>query len=270
MRVAWLLLLCALPLPLAAQEGVPFDPGLCALPFDSQRHPIDDDCGIEGKSNDADKRMESRAKNNLCAPGPATWVTIYTFKKLRQATAAEDFALGADRSGARDVWTTNPEGRTIGEGSRVKLAGYVLRANTANRSGGENVNCKRGGRDQNDVHVHLAQTPSLAAANFCKAVVAEIIPHLRPDDLNAEALMLTAGTPVRVTGHLFYDGNHPVKCDLQKPANSRSSTWEIHPVYSVDVCKFQSLAACNARKESVWVSLADWIRAQEHDDSPPD
>jgi hypothetical protein len=59
--------------PALAQDGQAFDPGCAALPFTAQNHPIDTHCGIEGKLTDADKRIESRAKNNLCATGSATW-----------------------------------------------------------------------------------------------------------------------------------------------------------------------------------------------------
>lgn len=261
---------CALAVPVIAnaQDGQPFVHGCTSLPFQEQHHPIDDDCGIEGKLADSDKKMESRAKNDFCETGTPTLVTFFTFGKLKQTTDASGFVLGADRSGARNVWTTNPGAVTIGEGSLVKLAGFVLRADIANKSGGENVNCKRGGRERNDVHIHLAKTKSKSASNFCTAVVAEISPHLRPDDLNAGDLMLTEGFPVRVRGHLFFDGEHPVRCDMTHPANSRASTWEIHPVYGIDVCKHKSLTTCDPRTESEWTSLADFIAAQESDEHP--
>jgi len=262
------LLFCLPPCLVRAQDGAPFDPG-CSVPFpDALHHPIDDDCGIEGKSSAADKRVESRAKNNLCATGPSTWVTLFTFRKLKEAAEKPGFHLGADRSGARNVWVTNPAGATIGEGSLVKFSAFVIRADTANRSGGENVNCSRGGTPRNDIHIHLAPSPSKEKANFCAAIGAEISPHLRPDSLNSGDLMLTDGRPVRVTGQLFFDNNHPAKCDLKTPANSRASTWEIHPTYSVEVCKFATLATCDARKDDVWVRMPEWVTGQEADDEP--
>jgi hypothetical protein len=70
--------------PLQAQEGQPFDPGCTSLPFIALHHPIDDDCGVEGKLADPAKQQESRAKNDFCSTGTPTWVTFYTFKKLKQ------------------------------------------------------------------------------------------------------------------------------------------------------------------------------------------
>ena len=57
---------------------------------------------------------------------------------------------------------------------------------------------------------------------------------------------------------------------MQKPANSRGSTWEIHPVYKVEVCKNTTLASCDARDDSKWKSLEDYIAGleDEHDEDP--
>ena len=142
------------------------------------------------------------------------------------------------------------------------LAGFVLRAQISNKSAGENVNCNHGGTESN----------SKSKANFCKAVVAEVSPHQRPDDLNHGDIAETNSDPddrhpVRLTGHLFYDGNHPVKCDTNNGANSRASKWEIHPVYAIDVCKNKSMASCDPRDNSKWTSLKDWIAAREADEN---
>ena len=39
----------------------------------------------------------------------------------------------------------------------------------------------------------------------------------------------------------------------------RRSGWEIHPVYSIDVCEFKTLATCRVDREDVWTPLADWL-----------
>jgi len=264
-----LLLVVALVKPAAGQDGAPFVPGCSTLPFTGHQQPIDDDCGIDGKSTAAASKLESQAKNDLCAAGPAVFTTFWTFEKLKRANEALGFTLGADRSGARKLVVTNPAGVTVGEGKRVMLAGWVLRAHVSD--GGENVNCTRSGK-QNDIHVHIAPAKDKTVANFCKAVVAEAIPHLRPDAMNEGDIAFTNDDaadikhPVRVTGHLFYDGHHPVKCDTAIKANSRVSKWEIHPVYAIDVCKNQSLASCDPRDNSKWMSLAAWIATQHEED----
>jgi hypothetical protein len=149
----------------------------------------------------------------------------------------------------------------------------ALRADTSNKSGGETVNCNKGGTTRNDIHIHLGPTKSKDPDNFCNAVVAEMIPHFRPDAFNAGDLLLTNNIPskahpVRITGQLLYDGNHPIRCRPDTPANSRASKWEIHPVYKVEVCKHRSLTTCDARKDSEWEDLAIWVVAQEGDNHP--
>ena len=39
----------------------------------------------------------------------------------------------------------------------------------------------------------------------------------------------------------------------------RRSGWEIHPVYSIEVCEFKTLATCRFDREDVWIPLADWL-----------
>jgi hypothetical protein len=41
-------------------------------------------------------------------------------------------------------------------------------------------------------------------------------------------------------------------------APSRVSSWEIHPVYAIDVCKKKSLNSCKADNDSVWTPLDQW------------
>ena len=40
------------------------------------------------------------------------------------------------------------------------------------------------------------------------------------------------------------------------------SDWEIHPVYSIDVCSNTTLAGCSADNETVWTAFDQWIVAQ--------
>jgi len=80
-----------------------------------ESHPRDADCGIEGKSTDADKKLESRAKNNFCATGTPTYTTFFMFQKLQNAISAPGFSMGTNRSGAQNLVVTNPAGVTVGE-----------------------------------------------------------------------------------------------------------------------------------------------------------
>lgn len=254
--------------PAHAQVGAPFVAGCTPSFGNADTHPIDADCGIEGAATTDAKKLEARAKNNYCATGTPSRVTFVSFKRLQQATEASGFDLADDRSGAQDLHTTT-DGNTIGEGDVVTFSGFVIRADTANRSGGEQVNCNRGGDERNDLHIHVASTTSKAKANFCKAVVAEMSPHLRLEDWTSGNLMLTDGFPVRFTGRLFYDTSHrkPIcPASASKKATARSGAWEIHPVYRVDVCKNTTIASCDPRDDSKWIAFSTWLNDQVEED----
>ncbi|MGH7517118.1 MAG: hypothetical protein ACREOC_06570 [Gemmatimonadales bacterium] len=265
-----LTLLTAVAAPGVAQDGEPFNAD-CTPLFTPQQHSIDSDCGIEGAGTTAAKRLESRAKNNFCATGAPVRLTFFSFDRLHAATKAADFDLGASREGVRGDVLTTSDGNPVGEGDVVMIAGFVIRADVANRSNGEAVNCNRGGALRNDVHIHVAPTPSKARANFCQAVIAEMSPHLRPDFWTGGDLMLADGIPIRITGHLFYDGSHPdTSCppSASQKARARASAWEIHPVYRVDVCRFTTLQTCDPRNEPRWQPLEEWLN--EHEDESHD
>ena len=263
-----ILLVC----PVFAQDGQPFNAG-CAPPFIAEQHPIDSDCGIEGAGTDAPKKLESRAKNNFCAIGAEgssskARLTFVSFGRLQNITEKQNFELADDRSGARGLYTTS-DGVVVGEGDVVTISGFVIRADVANKSNGESVNCNRGKGPQNDVHIHVAPTTSKAKTNFCKAVIAEMSPHLRPDNWNGGNLMLADGIPVRLTGQLFYDTSHTsAVCPsrTRDKAKARASSWEIHPVYRVDVCRFTTLQTCDPREDSKWKTFDEWLAEQEEGD----
>lgn len=66
-----------------------------------------------------------------------------------------------------------------------------------------------------------------------------------------------------MTGQLFYDASHrpcagtPPHAAQSAPA--RVSSWEIHPIYRIDVCKFKSLQNCKADNDSVWTRIDQWV-----------
>lgn len=66
----------------------------------------------------------------------------------------------------------------------------------------------------------------------------------------------------RTIGPLFYDGSHVPCHDDKRPNPQRASVWEIHPVYSVDVCK-QKGKTCQT-----WISLDEWngVESGEEDE----
>jgi hypothetical protein len=106
----------------------------------------------------------------------------------------------------------------------------------------------------------LAESKSVS--DFCDSITAEMSPHFRPEDWDSGVLK-SLGRPVRLTGHLFFDGSHK-PCRPGKAASpKRASVWEIHPVYQVDVCKNTSLSGCPFGDESKWTPLHDFMTQDE-------
>jgi hypothetical protein len=253
-------------------------------------------CDLNGEpsaSNPTDQEKQEAqnlAKNEFCAwtgASPAL-VTRLSFDRLMKRIPA-GFPWGSrfkmptadERKALRGIYTTS-EGDTIGEGSYVQFAAYLLEGHFG---GAESVNCGRS--LQQDVDIHLAlvtQRPwTLDLKNRgpveCSSVTAEISPHHRPIDW--ELLGRMTGTPaaqklvkaqqklvdenlqrpLRIRGHLFFDASHGL-CSGNEPTTGnppRRSGWEIHPVYSIDVCEFKTLTTCRVDREDVWTPLAEWL-----------
>jgi hypothetical protein len=92
---------------------------------------------------------------------------------------------------------------------------------------------------------------SAAKALECKSVTAEISPHFRPDQWANEDSMCKAASqhPLRFKGQLMYDAGHrPCPRPPHSSDPARVSSWELHPVYAIDVCKNKSLSSCKADK----------------------
>jgi hypothetical protein len=244
----------------------------CQLPFASiEKHrPIDDICAARGvaKTDDSAEGLQNRVKNNFCAAGTPALVTFVTFKKLQQnldqkAAEAKKWSglhLPANRDVLLGIYTTS-EGATIGEGSVVKFAAWLMKLRQGHP---ETCNCNQDDHDPDMVDMHIVLISSSDRENTpeCKSVTAEISPHFRPDEWDGDTLLKANDHPLRFTGQLIYDAAHrpcsgsPPKAGGGTP--SRSSSWEIHPVYAIDVCENNSLAKCKADNDSVWKPLDQW------------
>jgi hypothetical protein len=223
-----------------------FKPG-CRMPFNSNPVPaIDGVCSIEGEGSTDQKIAESKAKNDFCAPMSSLIpITYQTFIDLQQKTS---FRRSADRGPLASVLTQN--GRTLGEGKYVEYAGFLLHAQYSNKTKGEAVNCNIPGTDTNDIHIQLVNDPNDDDA--CDSVTAEMSPHFRPETWTPDKLNSIQNRLIRIRGPLFYDGSHAPCHDNKRPNPQRISVWEIHPVYSAEVCK-QKGKTCQD-----WISLDDW------------
>jgi hypothetical protein len=245
----------------------------CQLPFENikKHHPIDDNCAAHGsaEANDSPEGLQNLAKNNLCAPtptpGPAL-VTFISFKKLQQkldqkAPEAKHWSaqhLPASRSVLVGVYTTS-ENATIGEGSVVKFAAWLMKLRPGHH---ESCNCDNEGSEMNDMHLVLISSSDRENTPECNSVTAEISPHFRPDQWDGDALLKANDHPLRFTGQLMYDAAHR-PCSGSPPKGSsgtpsRVASWELHPVYGIDVCTKKSLNSCKADNDSVWVPLDQW------------
>jgi hypothetical protein len=276
--VAAFLSSAAMLLALGAPRALPqqkFKPG-CTVPFEPtpKIRPIDNTCRNAGEFEDnatPEHEAQNRAKNMLCAVGTDGQVqqdpipvSLATFDDLQENVLEAEIDFGSsdnlpkDRSLLKDIGM-NPSGVTVGEGSYVVFVGYMLENHA---TGKESVNCGATGVRNYDIHIALV---GQGMTNACKSVTAEVIPHYRPDawykTYYAQYYSALQSHPWRVKGHLFFDGSHRPCGDPLKKDNDpkRRSSWEIHPVYSMDVCKNTTLAACKADDESKWTPMSEWI-----------
>lgn len=246
---------------------------VCKLPFDAEkeRHPIDDSCGAAGSSSaGTPQAMQNTAKNDFCESSSPVVLTFRNFDDLQSNAEQAHVTFGSDaqiphnRAALASLLQVG-SGATVGEGSVVRVAAYVLDAHYSNVSNGETVNCKTKGAEWNDIHIVLGEQPD---ANACDSVTAEMSPHFRPELWSPTTLNNFSGRPLRFTGHLFFDASHS-PCSGGKGSPARRSLFEIHPVYSVDVCRTKPAAsagitsACDPANDENWVSMDQWTGDSE-------
>ncbi len=250
----------------------------CPPPFpNASPRPVDVSCGnegvFEGNATEA-HRAQNRAKNSFCAKGSTatvgtdpilTTVTTYDILQAKVVENGIDFGgsanLPEDREALKNI-ATNAAGVSIGEGSYVVFVGFMLDAHPTSK---ESVSCQNGTVGFLDIHISLARTKN---ADLCRTIGAEIIPHFRPASwprlYYAEHYEEIKRHPLRLKGHLFFDASHHPCGDPNMTTHDplRRSDWEIHPVYSIDVCSNTTLAGCSANNETVWTAFDQWITSQ--------
>jgi hypothetical protein len=187
---------------------------------------------------------------------------------LQQAAASAgipfegDSHLAQDRSVLKNLYSVSNQGR-VGEGSLVRLAAFVINARYSNLSNGESVNCKKPGAENNDIHIVLGQNAIPSGQNpteaeECASITAEISPHFRPDAWTPENLNSRKPYLFRFTGQLFFDASHRACSGSSGIRPRRSSIWEIHPVYAVDICVGDN-NNCKVESDQDWVALSDSV-----------
>lgn len=260
--------------PAGAQCNTDFElPAGCALPFADIANvgSIDSYAGPAGSASSESGREQNRQKNNFCSTGTPTPLRLKDFKILQQRAIQAGIPFGNqglpnDRGSLRALYS-HDSGVKIGEGSVVQFVGYIDIAFEANLDDGESVNCKLPGAENNDIHIELGEKPS---PSNCARVTAEISPHFRPKAWTANRLTLIRKQrlPIRLTGHLFFDASH-AGCTAQGQGY-RASSWEIHPVYRVEVCRSTSIDACRSSQQSLWTPLHIWKLPEWHNAAEAD
>ena len=247
MKTPFLLVLYCISLgSLAQTTSQPFKPG-CALPFEEikVKHNIDKTCPIKGKptkTNTKANEKQNRIKNNFCASGDPKSMKVQDFIDLHKEVMKKEISFGS----ASSVPENRTELTNLGEGTVVSFTGYIEHVKYSNVSGGESVNCKKGGVENNDIHIELVETKTEEDA--CKRISAEISPHYRPETWNVDNLSEVEDKKIkiRLTGQLFFDASHGACPDNEE--GYRASSWEIHPVYKIEVYVSKK-----------WIDLHEWL-----------
>jgi hypothetical protein len=272
-----------------AQRG-PFPKAKCAIPYNETSGKnlyVDNHCGLKGSvsastpsiQKTAD-RTQNSVKNNLCAIGLATNLSFRDLSELQQQVDATHIPYGNAHSGGtgppalRTTFTADhalTEGGSVHEGSVVMLVAYILDSKYSPAPAadtGETANCSAVFPTRVDIHITLGEVPALIGKKsperdrlLCSSVTAEVIPHMRPAVWSNEWLtnVRRLQRPVRVQGQLFFDASHHT-CSDGKPTPGgnplRASSWEIHPVYALDVCKHDKIEECSPADETAWQQIS--------------
>lgn len=249
----------------------------CTLPFDSIATKPDPfqqcgNCGVvsnkaQGTEVQA-KALQSQAKNDFCADSSKVVVIDFASLRAMGATAKQKGWETTDLTSRQPLHGFySLHGKSIGEGDVVRLKAWVLKAHVSDCAAGEEVNCGTPGFVNNDLHIPLVD-PSAGGQTQgeCTSVTSEISPHFRPSSWSDLDLKTPVKNVVRVTGPLFYDNAHKPCATLTSTSAptgdpARSTLWEIHPVYQLEVCASSDATQCdvNSDDKTVWIAYDQWI-----------
>jgi len=125
------------------------------------------------------------------------------------------------------------------EGQAAEIIGYVI---LVKKGGEETCNCKKKDTAHIDSHIEMVLNP-LDSGDKSKILVVEVTPRLQRK-MKAQGLDWTPrglknafrGKWVKVTGWLFFDGEHADETSQSGNAHFwRGSAWELHPVTSMEL-----------------------------------
>ncbi len=231
----------------------------CESPaFPSEPTLVDSACGVAGSGGA--ETAQNKQKDDFCASGDPEAIDFDKLKELQTQVANDASINWGNRNAAthqKGPATDRAHLQQIGEGKLVSLNGFVF---IARQEGKESVNCGPAVPNQPVYHdIHISIVNNASEADECNSVVVEMSPHHRPVEWSAENVekLAKSHTPVRVTGHLFFDSSHVPCVSGQSVAGNpkRFSLWEIHPVYKFEVCTEN----CNA--QGTWSDFADFVKS---------
>jgi len=140
-------------------------------------------------------------------------------------------------------------GGRIGEGDLVSIVGFVVGRPKVNP--GESANCYLQGASNNDFEFTVA--PAADATPY-DGIACEMIPQDRPKAWTIGRLrtLSAAHRQVLVVGQLMFDSRHlPNPTPGTNHESPRVSTWEVHPVTKLLVCR-QPAGGCDPTREDQW------------------
>lgn len=261
----------------SASTGGGFPATKCTPPYNEEPGEVtafDLSCGLTGgAAKNSGEFVQNPVKNDLCEKGSPQPVTISDLAKLQQIVP-DHGKPPKDRTFLQNL-PPLAGGLKLEESDLVSYVGFLVEAHYMPQSetkpkkgkGGESVNCNSTEHVKADIHLALSDTKGRIKpkdANriqrLCSTISAEMIPHLRPGVWNLDNLsqVIDLERPVRIMGPLFYDGSHE-PCTGATPHGSdprRIAEWEIHPIYTFEVCKFDAVNKCDPDKASSWQPLS--------------
>ena len=205
-------------------------------------------------------RLRLDAQNNLCAPAGAP--VPMSHREFSRLPAVDPHALLTSRKRLAAI-APLPGRADVGEGTVVRIAGIISTAHVAGcdqpapgERAGEPVTCHfLGGPTLSEMQLNLSPMSAPRDTPDCDTVVAKMIVHYRPiwwDEIDIK----TPDAPVRITGQLFYDETATA---CPRGGSARSTPWEIHPVYAIDVCTAASPGECDPAAGRFWQPHHQWV-----------
>ena len=176
-------------------------------------------CPMEGDAKGIADKNTNKLKNRYAIPKPADIDPTITLTKM--------LAPG------------NDEGR-FSEGKAATISGYVV--HVSKRGSSETCNCHETDPLFTDTHIEVVMDQTHASKN--QRIVVEVTPRIRAMmadqgvDWTSDALQNLEGKLVSFTGWMLWDWRHlkdSENTDPGDPQNWRASSWEIHPVTSIEV-----------------------------------